>query len=116
RKGDFMIEHRHTLNAIKSDLLDISFNTVEKLNSHSEYLVLLKDCLQKHFDIQQCCFLLNDGETFKPYHLNKSLELNYTGIPSVDLEPYFYQGYNVPIPSILAKKLELSGLTHMLLV
>jgi len=116
RKGDFMIEHRHTLNAIKSDLLEICFNTVENLNSHSEYLMLLQNCLLKHFDINQCCFLLNEGETCKPYNIDVSLELKFSGIPCMMFEPYFYSGSIVTIPSFLAEKVEFNGLTHMLLI
>ncbi|TSI03090.1 sensor domain-containing diguanylate cyclase [Lysinibacillus sp. BW-2-10] len=109
-----MIEHRQTLIKIKADLLNICISSVDKLNSYSEYSTLLHNCLNQHFEIDKCCFLLFEGETLKPFNINSSE--NFKGIPWASFANYFGHHKLVQIPELLLDHLECEHLTHMVLL
>ncbi|SOC03306.1 diguanylate cyclase with GAF sensor [Ureibacillus xyleni] len=109
-----MIEHRQTLINIKSDLLSICISSVEKQDSYNEYSTLLHNCLNEHFDIDQCFFLLYEGETLKPFNINSSDLLNE--IPWDNFESWFGQQKLVEVPDDLLKTSEFEQLTHMMLL
>ena len=61
-----MIEHQQTIINIKSDVLSLCVSSARELNSFSEYFSLFKQCLNQHFDIEECCFLSYEGDVLKP--------------------------------------------------
>lgn len=111
-----MLEHIQTLVDIKSDLLSILVSSGEELTNSNEYTILLQKCLNQHFDINKCCFLLFEGETLKPFNIDLSIDLKYSGIPWVIFEPYFLQQTLVPLPQFLYEKDEFTDMTHMVLL
>ncbi|MCP1145583.1 sensor domain-containing diguanylate cyclase [Lysinibacillus endophyticus] len=109
-----MIEHRQTLINIKSDLLSICISALEKQDSYYEYSLLLHKCLHQHFDIDQCFFLLYEGETLKPFNINSTNEINE--IPWENFESWFGQQKWVEVPDDLLMTSEFKQLTHMILL
>ena len=100
------MEHYSILTAIQSDLLDVCVSTVETLNSHQEYVNLLQNCLYKYFDIDKSYFLFKEGELLKLLCGESFLELEYSRIPAVIVEPYFHQEKLIPLPYFLSSKEE----------
>ncbi len=109
-----MIEHRQTLINIKSDLLSICISNLEKQDSYYDYSLLLHKCLHQHFDIDQCFFLLYEGETLKPFNINSTNEINE--IPWENFESWFGQQKWVEVPDDLLMTSEFKQLTHMILL
>ena len=109
-----MIEHRQTLINIKSDLLSICISAVEKHDSYYEYSLLLHKSLNQHFDINQCFFLLYEGETLKSFNINPVNKLNE--IPWETFGSWFGQQRLVEVPDDLLMISEFKQLTHMMLL
>ncbi|MEK4230341.1 sensor domain-containing diguanylate cyclase [Solibacillus sp. FSL H8-0538] len=116
RKGDLMIEHQQTIINIKSDVLSLCVSSAEELNSFSEYFSLFKQCLNQHFDIEECCFLSYEGDTLKPINKENATNYHFNGIPWALFESYFYQQKVVAVPYFLSEKQEFQHLTHMMLL
>lgn len=109
-----MTGHQQTLVNIKSDLLSICVSSVGIQNNDTS--TLLYKCLNHHFDIDECYFLLYEEENIKPININPSLEFNYSGITWGMLESYFKHEKMVEIPLDFKDKNTFQQLSHMVLL
>lgn len=106
-----MIGHQQTLVNIKSDLLNICVSSVDKHNTDTS--TLLYKCLNHHFDIDECYFLLYEGENIKPFNIDPTYEFNFNGIVWELLESYFEHKRVVEIPQFLKSLTDFQQLSHM---
>lgn len=109
-----MIGHQQTLINIKSDLLSICVSSVDEQNKNTS--TLLYECLNHHFDIDECYFLLYKGENLKPFNINPSFEFKYSSIPWGILESYFKCQKTVEIPQFLKSINESQQISHMVML
>ena len=100
---------------IKSDILSLCVNSVEELNSLSEYFDLLKDILTNHFDVEECSFLVYEANVFRCikgdiFSRNEGEEL-----PWSLFEPYFATSKMVNIPYFISEQAKYNNMTQMVL-
>lgn len=111
-----MVEHQQTIINIKSDILSLCISSAQELTSFSEYFLLFKQCMNRHFDIEECCFLAYEGDTLKPLIDEPPSDRQFIGIPWALFESYFHQQKVVSVPYFLSEKEEFKKMTHMMLL
>jgi len=111
-----MREHQEILNKIKSDLLSLCIDSKCQMNGYDEYVVLMRKSFSQHFNIENCCFLLYERQSLKPFSINTSGNLDFDHIPWRDFTPYFAQKKLVKVPQCLSELDEFNSFSQMLLL
>ena len=100
---------------IKSDILSLCVNSVEELNSLSEYFDLLKTFLTNHFDIERSNFLVHESNVFTCVKGDLFTREEGEDFPWTLFEPYFKQSKIVNIPYFISEQTKYKEMTHMVL-
>nr|WP_106780429.1 diguanylate cyclase [Lysinibacillus timonensis] len=108
--------HQQSIMNFQSDMLNICARSVDELSTDVGCFDLLQQCLTHHFNIDQCCFLLNEDHKLIPFNINITYEKRYSGVPTEVLESYFYQQPLVETPYFLKEIDEFKEMTHMVLL
>ncbi len=111
-----MREHREILTNIKSDLLSLCIDSMNQKNGYDEYALLIQNSLKQHFDIDKCCFLLYECESFKPFRIKSTFDMDFTNTPWSDYGVHFSQKRLVDVPESLSGVQGFNEFSQMLLL
>ncbi|MGE7688232.1 sensor domain-containing diguanylate cyclase [Lysinibacillus sp. NPDC097214] len=111
-----MTDHLQTLKYIKSDVLSIWVSSKEQTGLN-EYFHPLKQCLKKHFGIENVAFLSLEGNSLIPVEemATLTIETKLNAVSWLMIEASFYQQRMVKIPYILKEKVDYTMMTDMVL-
>ena len=97
----------------QAHIFNLFMELAEQLNSLNDYLSVVEQCCSKYLGIDECCFLVCDGENLCHALNNESRWGNIT-IPKVVIDAYFSEGSCVRIPSFLAEQKKYRQLHYMI--
>lgn len=109
-----MSKHQKILD-IKSDILSLCVNSVEELNSLSEYFDMLRKFLTDHFDIERSSVLVHEANVFTCVKGDLFTRDEGEDFPWSLFEPYFANSRIVNIPYFISEHQKYKDMTQMVL-
>ena len=108
-----MNEHQQMITNIKSDILSLCVNSMNKYMMIDQYVETLLAILRRHFDIHHCCALVYESDILKPLTTDPAKN---AGVPWALFDTYFASKKVVDIPDILREQEHYGEMTHMMLL
>lgn len=108
-----MNEHQQMITNIKSDILNLYVNSMDKYMMLDQYFEVPLAILQRYFNIHQCSVLVYEAEMLKPLTIDTAKD---TAIPWVLFDTYFASGKVTEIPYFLRGQEHYSEMSHIMLL
>ena len=108
-----MNEHQQMITNIKSDILSLYVNSMNKYMMIDQYVEMLLAILRRHFDIHHCCALVYESDILKPLTTDPAKDAS---VPWALFDTYFASKKVVDIPYILREQEHYGEMTHMMLL
>ncbi len=108
-----MNEHQQMIANIKSDILNLCINSMNKSMVLDRYVEALLEILHRHFDIQQHCILVYESDLLKPLITDSA---NDATVSWALFDACFAAKKVMDIPSILRGHEHYGEMTHMMLL
>lgn len=108
-----MNEHQQMITNIKSDILSLYVNSMDKCMMLDQYFEVLSAILHRHFNIHQCCVLVYEAEMLKPLTIDTAKN---AGIPWALFDTYFASKKVTELPYFLHEQKRYGEMSHMMLL